>query len=128
MQRYFAIFSIFVLLFMQCSTSIVLATESTKESQNIFQVHAKDGSTQDKATVEVKSQSSNNDSANIKLPNNTVYSDEITKALKQEAVEILYNQDNHSLDIEWDKGAQQNVSFGLVDLQSTTNNLIVSGM
>ncbi len=128
MQRYFAIFSILVLMFMQCSTSIVLATESTKQKQNGFEIHVKDDSTQDKATVELKSLISEYERVNIKLPEDAVYDDSMSRNLNQPGVEFSYKKNEHVLEFVWDEGVTQNVHFVLTNLSNTDNDLLLRGI
>src|SRR5690625_5538490 len=87
MQRIFAILSIVVLLFMQGSPTISWAAETTKNNQDSFAVSAKEGSTQEKATVELKSLVSEHDKVHIKLPEDAAYDEEMTKELEQERSE-----------------------------------------
>src|SRR5690625_297062 len=128
MQRIFAILSIVVLLFMQGSPTISWAAETTKNNQDSFAVSAKEGSTQEKATVELKSLVSEHDKVHIKLPEDAAYDEEMTKELEQEAITFAYEKQDHSIEIEWDEEEEQDATLILVDLLKVDNELIIQGI
>src|SRR5690625_4820555 len=128
MQRIFAILSIVVLLFMQGSPTISWAAETTKNNQDSFAVSAKEGSTQEKATVELKSLVSEHDKVHIKLPEDAAYDEEMTKELEQEAITFAYEKQDHSIEIEWVEEEEQDATLILVDLLKVDNELIIQGI
>src|SRR5690625_4010495 len=128
MQRIFAILSIVVLLFMQGSPTISWAAETTKQDKDSFEVRAKEGSTQEKATVELKSLVSEHDKVHIKLPEDAAYDEEMTKELEQEAITFAYEKQDHSIEIEWVEEEEQDATLILVDLLKVDNELIIQGI
>src|SRR5690625_2646466 len=128
MQRIFAILSIVVLLFMQGSPTISWAAETTKQDKDSFEVRAKEGSTQEKATVELKSLVSEHDKVHIKLPEDAAYDEEMTKELEQEAITFAYEKQDHSIEIEWVEEEEQDATLILEDLLKVDNELIIQGI
>src|SRR5690625_1646133 len=128
MQRIFAILSIVVLLFMQGSPTISWAAETTKQDKDSFEVRAKEGSTQEKATVELKSLVSEHDKVHIKLPEDAAYDEEMTKELEQEAITFAYEKQDHSIEIEWVEEEEKEDTLILVDLLKVDNELIIQGI